>query len=43
MKKIILVYKELPDFETEDVDFDDRMITIDGYGEHLYLDKDDLQ
>ena len=41
--KIILVYKELPDFELEDVDFDDRMITIDGYGEHLYLDKDDLQ
>ena len=41
--KIVLVYKELPDFETEDVDFDDRMITVDGYGEHLNLNIDDLE
>ena len=43
--KILLVYKETPDFdeELEDIEFDDRMITIDGYGTHLYLDKDDLQ
>ena len=43
--KIVLVYKETPDFdeELEDIEFDDRMITIDGYGTHLSLDKDDLQ
>ena len=46
--KIILVYKELPDFELEDfeledVEFDDGGIYIDDYGTHLYLDQDDLQ
>ena len=41
--KIVLVYKETPEFETEEIEFDDGIIYVDGYGEHLYLDKDNLQ
>ena len=43
--KIVLVYKETPEFDEdlEEIEFDDGAIHIDGYGTHLYLDKDDLQ
>ena len=43
--KIVLVYKETPDFDEdlEEIEFDDGGIYIDGYGTHLYLDQDDLQ
>ena len=40
--KILLVYKETPEFETEDVEFDDNVVYIDDYDELLCLNKDDL-